>query len=202
MFGFFQVPEKYSDSGVREAWSNPFLLRAAAKIALPKGEYEWLLRVRGKGRLWLDGKVIADRYSRVNMIPEKGDLLVSDFAGLHSSTRLPNAQTRVSIDTTFVLKKTDDHRTAESIHQWREGERAEPLTLDSLEIYNIFGRINPEKQKRILLIAHWDTRRFADKDPNVENHKMPVLGANDGASGVAVLLTLIETNILNTIIEL
>ena len=60
VFGFFQVPEKYSDSGVRKAWSNPFLLRAAAKINLSKGEHEWLLRVRGKGRLWLDGKVIAE----------------------------------------------------------------------------------------------------------------------------------------------
>ena len=60
VFGFFQVPEKYNTSGVRDAWTNPFLLRAAAKIALPKGEQEWLLRIRGKGRLWLDGKVIAE----------------------------------------------------------------------------------------------------------------------------------------------
>ena len=97
-------------------------------------EEEWL-RPRPT---YLDGKVVADRYSRVNMIPEKGDLLVSDFAGLHSSTRLPNAQTRVSIDTTFVLKKTADHRTAESIHQWREGERAEPLALDSLGEKSLF----------------------------------------------------------------
>lgn len=60
VFGFFQVPEKYTTSGVRNAWSNPFLLRAAAKIVLPKGEQDWLLRIRGKGRLWLDGKVVAE----------------------------------------------------------------------------------------------------------------------------------------------
>ena len=64
--------------------------------------------------------------------------------------------------------------------------------LDSVKVYNIFGRINPDKDKRILLIAHWDTRRFADKDPNIKNHKEPVLGANDGASGVAVILTLLN----------
>ena len=68
----------------------------------------------------------------------------------------------------------------------------DPLTSDSVKIYNIFGRINPDNDYRILLIAHWDTRRFADKDPNKNNHKKPVLGANDGASGVAVLLTLME----------
>ena len=68
----------------------------------------------------------------------------------------------------------------------------DPLTSDSVEIYNVFGRINPEKDNRVLLIAHWDTRRFADKDLNSENHTKPVLGANDGASGVAILLSLIQ----------
>jgi len=59
-FGFSQVPEKYVDAGVRGAWTNPFLIRAAAKIHVPKGPQEWLLRVRGKGRLWLDDRVIAE----------------------------------------------------------------------------------------------------------------------------------------------
>jgi hypothetical protein len=41
---------------------------------------------------------------------------------------------------------------------------------------------------RILLCAHWDTRPWADRDPDRKNRKKPILGANDGASGVAVLL--------------
>jgi glutaminyl-peptide cyclotransferase len=40
----------------------------------------------------------------------------------------------------------------------------------------------------IILGAHYDSRFFADRDPNPENSRLPVLGANDGASGVAVLL--------------
>ncbi len=60
VFGFFLTPEKYTATGVRDAWTNPYLLRAAAKLKLPEGEQEWLLRVRGKGRLWMDGKVIAE----------------------------------------------------------------------------------------------------------------------------------------------
>ena len=47
-----------------------------------------------------------------------------------------------------------------------------------------FGKQN----KRILLSAHWDTRPWADYDPNPKNRHKPILGANDGASGVAVLL--------------
>jgi len=43
-----------------------------------------------------------------------------------------------------------------------------------------------------MLMAHWDTREFADQDPDINNHKLPIIGANDGASGVAVLLTVAE----------
>ncbi len=53
---------------------------------------------------------------------------------------------------------------------------------------NIIGVINKESKKRILLCAHWDSRPVADHDPNPENLFTPIDGANDGASGVGVLL--------------
>ncbi len=53
---------------------------------------------------------------------------------------------------------------------------------------NIIARLNPENHDRVLLCAHWDTRPWADNDPDPSNHHTPVPGANDGASGVAVLL--------------
>ena len=60
----------------------------------------------------------------------------------------------------------------------------------NLGIKNIIGIFNPEAQQRLLLLAHWDTRPWADNDPDPANHKKPVMGANDGASGVGVLLQL------------
>lgn len=57
-----------------------------------------------------------------------------------------------------------------------------------LKAVNIIGSFQPEKQKRVLLFAHWDTRPWSDHDPDPANHNTPVLGANDGASGVGVLL--------------
>lgn len=57
-----------------------------------------------------------------------------------------------------------------------------------LDSRNIFGQYNPEAQKRVLLLAHWDCRPWADEDPDPANHSKPVDGANDGASGVGVLL--------------
>lgn len=59
---------------------------------------------------------------------------------------------------------------------------------DKLSIYNIMGQWNPEAKKRILLSAHWDTRPYADRD--VKDRNKPIDGANDGASGVGVLLEL------------
>lgn len=59
---------------------------------------------------------------------------------------------------------------------------------DRLPIGNIMASYNPEIKDRILLLAHYDTRPWCDSDQNEENRLKPVLGANDGASGVAVLL--------------
>ena len=61
-------------------------------------------------------------------------------------------------------------------------------TEGPLGIKNIIGVINPDASQRLL--AHWDTRPWADNDPDAANHRKPVMGANDGASGVAVLLQL------------
>lgn len=53
---------------------------------------------------------------------------------------------------------------------------------------NIFGRFGSAARRRILLLAHYDTRPWADEDPDPAYHNTPIEGANDGASGVAVLL--------------
>lgn len=57
-----------------------------------------------------------------------------------------------------------------------------------LNARNIFAQLNPEKNNRMLLLAHWDSRPWADQDPDPAKRTMPVPGANDGASGVGVLL--------------
>ena len=57
-----------------------------------------------------------------------------------------------------------------------------------LKARNIIGAYKPESKKRVLLCAHWDSRPYADNDPDPKNHHTPILGVNDGASGVGVLL--------------
>ena len=53
---------------------------------------------------------------------------------------------------------------------------------------NIIASYRPDEKARILLCAHWDSRPWADNDPDEANWKQPVMAANDGASGVAVML--------------
>jgi Zn-dependent M28 family amino/carboxypeptidase len=68
--------------------------------------------------------------------------------------------------------------------------RVAGLTLEGTNVIARFGL--RKKRNRVLLCAHWDTRARADADPDPANHDTPVPGANDGASGVAVLIEMAE----------
>ena len=59
---------------------------------------------------------------------------------------------------------------------------------EKLKAQNIIGAYQPEKSRRILLFAHWDSRPYADHDSDEANHRKPIDGADDGGSGVGVLL--------------
>lgn len=61
-----------------------------------------------------------------------------------------------------------------------------------LELTNIIARFGPTGGHRIVLCAHWDSRPFCDQDPDSSHRLEPVPGANDGGSGVAVLLEVAE----------
>jgi glutaminyl-peptide cyclotransferase len=62
---------------------------------------------------------------------------------------------------------------------------------DSLPLVNVIARFNPEATRRILYLAHWDTRPVADAATSSDS-TLPVPGANDGGSGVAVLLGVMD----------
>jgi glutaminyl-peptide cyclotransferase len=63
---------------------------------------------------------------------------------------------------------------------------------ERLRLTNLFARFRPEARDRVLLLAHWDTRPRADQERDRAARMQPVPGANDGASGTAVLLQLAE----------
>jgi len=61
-----------------------------------------------------------------------------------------------------------------------------------VDLTNVIARVGPQRAGGLLLGAHWDSRPWADRDPDSLRRGTPILGANDGGSGTAVLLALAE----------
>lgn len=87
----------------------------------------------------------------------------------------------------FILKTVVP--LADSVIQ-QQFVHIDPYSGEMLTLTNVIAQFNPAMKKRIWIAAHWDTRPWADRDRNRKKRKQPILGANDGASGVAVLLEL------------
>jgi hypothetical protein len=85
------------------------------------------------------------------------------------------AQMRERSDTVIVQRWT--HRTTSGV---------------SVPMRNIFARIHPEKTERVLYVAHWDTRPVSENEHDTELRDRPGDGANDGASGVGMLMALAD----------
>ncbi len=63
-----------------------------------------------------------------------------------------------------------------------------PLTGRRVEMVNLIGEWHPERTQRVLISAHYDTRPHPDQEEDPDRHERPFLGANDCASGVALLM--------------
>ncbi len=79
------------------------------------------------------------------------------------------------------------------LQQYADAVNLQPFTQPgydgvTLKLTNIIASFNLQSTTRILLIAHWDTRPRADQEKDPKKRNQPILGANDGASGVAIYL--------------
>ncbi|WP_430825529.1 M28 family peptidase [Carboxylicivirga sp. N1Y90] len=97
--------------------------------------------------------------------------------------RVPNTETHAQC--ALYLESKMKRFGAEVIVQ-----EADVVAFDNtvLKAKNIIAQFNPDKNDRLLLFAHWDSRPFADHDADASKHNSPIDGANDGASGVGVLM--------------
>ena len=65
-----------------------------------------------------------------------------------------------------------------------------PRTKVKVQMHNVIARFNSTAAKQIMISAHWDTRPWGDRGTSIMGKNQPIMGANDGASGVAVILEL------------
>ena len=66
--------------------------------------------------------------------------------------------------------------------------KASFFDVENADAYNIIASINPDHKQRVLLAAHWDSRMVAEKDADKSMQDKPIMGADDGGSGVAALI--------------
>jgi len=63
-----------------------------------------------------------------------------------------------------------------------------PITAQRVDLVNLIGSWHPERIERVVIGAHYDTRPHPDEEIDPARRDLPFLGANDGASGVALLM--------------
>ncbi len=89
---------------------------------------------------------------------------------------------------------TTAHRRAKDyILKYVREAKVDSFIYQGLTFYNIIAEFNNDKKHRIGLATHWDSRPTADCEKNLKKRMQPILGANDGGSGVAILLALADS---------
>jgi len=87
----------------------------------------------------------------------------------------------------FIINELDQSADDIILQDFRYQEQRYRKRYD---LQNIIARFNPDASFQTIISAHWDTRPWADSEDNRRDRNQPIIGANDGASGVAVLLEL------------
>jgi len=87
----------------------------------------------------------------------------------------------------FIINELDQSADDIILQDFRYREQRYRKRYD---LQNIIARFNPDASFQTIISAHWDTRPWADQEDNRRDRNQPIIGANDGASGVAVLLEL------------
>ncbi|MBY5957167.1 M28 family peptidase [Membranicola marinus] len=98
-------------------------------------------------------------------------------------SRVPNSEAHEKAKE--YLKNQLERMTDQIVVQEFSASRYDGVRMKG---YNIIGSFNPKAKKRLLLLAHWDSRFMADYATSEEFKSEPVTGADDGGSGVGVLL--------------
>ncbi len=120
---------------------------------------------------------------------DEGRAFADLVAQVENGPRVPGAPAHAKTRDTIRarLEASAEHVT---VHSFRA---VSPLDSSTVEMTNLVGVFNAASTTRILFGAHWDSRKVADEETDPARRVFPVPGANDGASGVAVLLEIART---------
>jgi glutaminyl-peptide cyclotransferase len=167
----FVIPLWYVPRVIRGSWIPTILIAIAIGLAWPESQGSHSAAAQGAGRSSpapIDGQ---RAYGYLKKICELGPRIAGSPE---------NARQR---------KMVADHFTKMG-GQVREQpfQANHPLTGRRVEMVNLIGSWHPERTQRVLISAHYDTRPHPDQEQDPDRARRPFLGANDCASGVALLM--------------
>lgn len=142
-----------------------------------------------------DNKVTQQDYQQETVVKFDADSAFFNIKNLMEfGPRVPNTEAHRRSGDWLVGKMKD--------YGWQVTEqKADIKAFDGTVLHarNIFSQLNPENKERLLLLAHWDCRPWTDADPDPARRSEAVAGANDGASGIGVLLEIArQLSLMNT----
>lgn len=137
--------------------------------------------------------VVTNNSNNQTVIPEKPRVIAPDF---NSDSAFAYVKAQADMGPRTPGSKAHDKCVAYFEKQLKKYgadvkiQGGSTTTFDGKQwrIDNVIASFNPTNKERILLCAHYDSRPFADRDPDPKNQTKPVPGVNDGASGAGVLL--------------
>jgi hypothetical protein len=149
----------------------------------------------GQGRLdntLSDSKAEASINAKVEAAdPSKYSLLFDKKLAWKHLTKIVSFGPRVPNTKSHTVCRNYLERQLEAVCDRVEIQEFEvPLKPEPLKMTNVIGRFNLEQPRRILILSHWDTRPICDMEDDPRLRRIPNDGANDGASGNAVMLEL------------
>ena len=143
-----------------------------------------LLAVCACNRKTENGKTLSSQLSALSFPLFNAD---SAFAFVKAQTdfgpRVPNTEAHEQC-AEWLVNKLSEYADTVMVQEFR----TRLFNGQGIDGKNIIASFNPQANKRIVLCSHWDSRPFADHDPDEANWNHPIDGANDGASGVGVLI--------------
>jgi hypothetical protein len=98
--------------------------------------------------------------------------------------RVPGTAARDSA-ASYIARTLESHGARVTVQPF---EARDPYSNRTIRMMNVIGSFHPEAKRRLMLAAHYDSRPWADQEPDTSLHRTPIPGAVDGAASTAILL--------------
>ena len=149
-FLLHELPLNYDDWGIRSPWGAPILLRLAADVDLPVADYEFLIRLRSLGRLWIDGQLVAETQASTYRPPDGEERVTPVPAPPAPGQRIPDYHSQEGRGSVTIAPKVPV-KTENEISLPSDGEELKSVRV----VFELLvGGVNHRTESGEILVAY------------------------------------------------